>query len=281
MGEARADPRELALLVRREGWQVAVHDYLRARDPASYRYATDPQVATWRLLVSLPEQPKVLLLHPGIGVAPFLLAQDGAVVSCACGQAAESDYILARASQQGLGQVRAYTWDGERSLPEDDGEFDLVAAGLHGPPLRGPRPFLRQAAVLRESRRLLRPGGELFLAGANAAHPQHFGRGLSLGGCRRAMEREGFRSLRFYGLLPSHWQPFFIIPLGTMGGLQHCLNRLARGYDFSEALRPAAWALWRTAAGPALSALGALRLTSAMRWAMPAYGAIGRQGEAT
>ncbi len=281
MGAARADLDELALLAGREGWQVAVHDYLRARDPAVYRYTTDPQAATWRLLVSLPERPKVLLLHPGVSVAPFLFAQDGAVVSCACGQAAEAEYILARASQQGLGQIRVYTWDGEAALPEREGEFDLVAAGLQGPARLGTRPALRQAAVLRESRRLLRPRGELFLAGASCAHLRQIGRGLSLGGCRRAMEREGFEGIRFYGLLPSHWQPFFIIPLGTMAGLQHCLDRLAHGYDFSEALHPIAWALWRAGAGPGLSALRSLRLTSAVRWLMPAYGVTGRRGEAT
>jgi len=281
MGRGQVDLDELALVAREEGWQAAVHDYLRAKDPVAYRYATDPQAATWRLLVSPVSEPRVLFLWPGLSVAPFVFAQDRATVTCACRTAAEKDYILARAAQQEPGRVGAYVWDGKEPLPEPDGGFDLVVAvGVLGGPRSASATVVGEGTVVQEARRLLREGGELLLAGPSRSHPRRLRRGLGLADCRRAMQAEGFRDVRCYGLLPSHRQPFFIIPLWSGASLQHSLGRLADGYDFSEALPPAAWRLWRTAAGLGVKVLRALRLTGITPLLMPGYGLVGRRGDA-
>jgi len=261
---AQFDPDALARIAVREGWQAAVHDYLRARDPAAYRYATDPQTATWRLLLAPAEDARVLLLCPGLGVAPFLFAQEGAQVSCACASPAEAEYLRARASQQGLQRLSVCVWDGESPLAEADGRFDLLAAVGGG---------VRGAVLLREARRLLREGGELFWAGSR--------RELRPSECRPRLEAQGFVDLRAYGLIPSHRQPFFIVPLWSNTALEHCLGRLAQAYDFSEALPPAAWAAWRALVRRGWRTLQGLRLTGAVCRRLPAYGLVARRNAGT
>ena len=273
MATTPADIEQLALIAERGGWRAAVHDYLRPRHPVAYRYATDAQTATWRMLVSVPPSAQVTFLFPDVSVAPFLFAREGATVTCACASGV-LEYAQARASQEDLSGLSTFAWDGSSPADLPEASQDLVVAvGAWDAPLLAAREPASPATVLYEATRLLRPGGQLFVSARNR------GEG-GLRACRRALAEPGFTGMQSFGILPSPWQPFFLTPLDAKGALRHCLLRIARGYDFSQALSPAAWALWRTAAGPGAQVATTLGLSRALGAMWPAYGLLAERGGA-
>ena len=265
---------QLAETARDAGWQAALHDHLRIASPEAYRYASDPQSASWRALLDTPPDSRVLFIYSGVGVAPFLFAADGAEVTCACALDAEVDYITSRAQQQGLSQLNAFRYDGAGELPGANGAYDLViAVEALGPSLSGERAALRCDDVLGAARRLLGDGGRFFLAGSRRHVP-------SPAAARRLLDVHGFGGVRAFGLVPAHWQPFFVLPLDEPTSLRHACRRIASGYDFSARLPGPMWAIWRTLAAPCVDVLAAVGLMGMVTRAMPAYGYLCSSGGA-
>src|SRR5205823_6268260 len=79
--------------------------------------------------------------------------------------------------------------------------------------------------TLGEARRVLRPGGWLMLNSANRiglARALHgFGSYL---GFRAALLAAGFTDIQFYAPLPSHREPFIILPLDRARPIEHFLD---------------------------------------------------------
>ena len=110
-----------------------------------------------QLCARIPE-PQVLDVGTGTGIVAVTLAQFGCRVSAIDHSADMLQHALARAQEAGVSRLLNFELgDGER-LPYPDGSFDAVTIQgvLHHLPDCQP--------MLRESRRVLRPGGELYVS---------------------------------------------------------------------------------------------------------------------
>jgi len=121
-------------------------------------------------------------------------------------------------------------------LPFAAGAFDaavVIDAINRAGEARGAEPH----ALLAEVGRVLQPGGWLMLAAANrlsfirprskvGEHPQTYW------GYRRALRRAGFGEIKFYMALPSHDEPFFILPLDRWRLLSHFVDGLFTAQDY-------------------------------------------------
>jgi len=120
------------------------------------------------------------------------------------------------------------------TLPYRDGTFDCVTLDEE----------YAGATLLEECRRILRPGGCLYVGLAN---PRWWGRAANGGGgaqrvpgLKRQLARAGFSLVRVYCAEPSYEQPRCVIPLDRRAVLAY--ERLARGPSLHGRLRRAlAW----------------------------------------
>jgi SAM-dependent methyltransferase len=133
-----------------------------------------------------------------------------------------------------------------------------------------------QRDALGEVYRVLRPGGSLLLGVPNRLG---FGRAAGAGGerarsywsYRGLLRRAGFVNIAFYAPLPSHHEPFFILPLGRWRIVNHFVDGLFTAQDYRFKLEARglgaayqlAWRLWRVGRR--------LRLTSLARYVTPSY----------
>jgi hypothetical protein len=124
----------------------------------------------------------------------------------------------------------------DNKLMYEDGSIDGVISNdlVNQWPVSERSPFRdpRLLAVLSECRRLLRPGGFLFLSGRNArAHgaSRRAGACLALGEARRAFARVGFSDNRTYFVEPSVVDAVAaVIPANRAAALAHERQRLPR-----------------------------------------------------
>jgi SAM-dependent methyltransferase len=222
---------ELLAAAEHAGWQVALHDQMRALDPRRYRRAVDEYRAQWQCLLPLSSQSKVLELRCGWGAVSVSLAP-----AVACLVAADVRYELARftalrAQSLGLDNVSAVSLDPNQRLPFADGAFDGVV-------LQDVVEWARPGAFLAEVARLLAPDGWVFVnvrnrldLGRLLLRGQSAERGprasqLTLRGYRQALAAAGLAGQAAYGLLPSVSEPFYIVSLARASALRFFLDGL-------------------------------------------------------
>lgn len=143
---------------------VLYHDAAAATYDAKWAISFDPPAQVYvreRAERMLPRRRYGRVLEIGTGTGFFLLNlwQTGFVEEAHATDISEGMLEVCRVNAEMLGcRVQTRAGDAEH-LPYEDGEFDLVAghAFLHHLP--------DPAAALAEMRRVLRPGGALFIAG--------------------------------------------------------------------------------------------------------------------
>lgn len=280
-----AEAHEIARIAETQGWQVAAHDYMRSLNHAAYRLAIDEYRAQLRFLLPLTAESRVLHLRCGWGPVALNLATYTASVMAMDDRHARLRFVSARRMQMGAKTLHPVCGSPSSNLPFVDGAFDAVImldaleqiGATNGANWKG-----AQRAMLDEVRRVLRSGGWLLLGVANrlgfarphAGAPQHL---RTYWGYRRALENAGFTELQFHAPLPSHQEPFFILPLDRSRLLNHFVDGMFTAQDYqskSEArglgsTYRLAWAMWRVGRR--------LRLTGLARYIVPSYLILARK----
>lgn len=221
-----------------QGWQVALHDRLRAIDLRAYRQAIDEYRAQWRFVLPLAPTSRVLDLQCGWGATALNLAECCAEVVAADASPLLARFVALRAAQMGRINLHVVQLGLEQPLPFA-AAFDVVVLV---DALRW-LDFASQQQLLARVRAALRPGGLLFVAESNRIGVDQLAHGRSrralhtINGYRRLLHAAGFRCETIYAPLPSHLEPFFVVPLDRVSPLTYVLHEIIGGQDFGEQLR--------------------------------------------
>lgn len=268
---------EIARIAATEGWQAAAHDYMRQRSNAAYRLAVDEYRAQLRVLLPLDAKSRVLHLRCGWGPIALGMASCVGMIAALDDRPAQLRFLAARRASAGADTMQLVRSHVTAPLPFAAEAFD-AAVVIDAIGRFGAAPH----ALLGEFGRLLRPGGWLMLAAANRlgfARPRSGAneRPWTYWGYERALRRAGFGEIRFYMALPSHEEPFFILPLDRWRLLNHFVDGLFTAQDYRFKLEARglsaayrlAWAIWRIGRR--------LRLTGLARYACPSYLIVARR----
>lgn len=263
-GEGRFETYTEALpeLVRRaqvDGWLEALKSTIRPLPgigPGMFSYVTDESKGDLLFLMNIELGHRVLDLGCGLGVLSVAIGRRAGacyVVDISLEQVA---FTAIRCRQMGLSHVSAACAGDDMRLPVADDYFDAIV--MNGvlewvgcaDRYRG-SPEEAQLAMLSEANRVLRPGGQLYVAsknryallhflGAVPDHvsklpwigllPQHLQSLLTLGrardcgariyglhGYRRLFEAAGFTQRAAYAVMPDFRHPRRFIPLDSGG----------------------------------------------------------------
>lgn len=182
-----------------------------------------------------------------------------------------AEMTRAHASSDDLANVDSAVVDTLDELPYQDESFDCVAlhdtlhAGDGGLLSRGSR-RRRDEALLRECRRLLRPGGWLYVATSNPVWHGHARRPLDLVRSARALHRAsprfiataGFDPVHAYYALPAHRGRRALVPATRAAAI--AFEGLAHGGGLGDRVRRAlAWAALYKGLAPSLVYLARAR----------------------
>jgi SAM-dependent methyltransferase len=230
---------DLADIAATQGWQVALHDRLRNVRPKAYRLAVDPYRGHWRFLLPQSRTSRVLDLNAGLGAATFALAEACAAVVAADASCYQAAFIAARARQSGIQNILSLRLGLDESLPFRPRSFDAVVLsdGLSSIVSQA-----KQRQLVERIHRVLSSAGTLLIADVNRLAPMRFSRrswrpgARSIGGYARLLHRAGFDRLRTYALLPSHNEPFFVVPLDERAPFAFLLREIVANPNFGPQL---------------------------------------------
>ena len=245
------------------GWKTAAHDFLRGTNPGSYKLAGDESRSDWKFLFPLGPESSVLDLGCGFGSIAFSLSRRCGRVVAMDLSAKRLKYVALRAAQERTSNIVPVFGGDAPLLPFPDGSFSLVVLngvlewlGLFGAD-KSPRDV--QLEKLREIRRVLKPGGSVYVGVENRIGYVYFFGGMDHGGTRfttlmprsmanlacrltgrgsyrtytyteagyrRLFSEAGFSGADFYATIPSYRDVYFLAPLGNAGIMDHFFARL-------------------------------------------------------
>jgi SAM-dependent methyltransferase len=262
-------------MARVEGYRAAIDRYLRRRDPELVEYISAPARAAGLSLIKLPPSSRVLDLGCGFGTLAIALLSDGHLVVAADATRAKIRFLDIVRQQDHLDRLLPICNGDPLRLPFVDGAFQAVIlnAVFEYLPQSIDLPDVNTAHLLalKELRRILNPGGTLYLATKNRfsylyllGKPDHYGFRFgpvlprraadllarwrngapyrvivhSLRGYRSLLRRAGFRSATFYWPYPSLQYPETFVRLGVSPAkLRQALSTL----NPDRKLRNSAW----------------------------------------
>jgi SAM-dependent methyltransferase len=290
---------------REEGYRRALERHLLpGSDRHTLRYALDERRADFRVVLPLTSESRLLDLGCGWGAAATALARHCGLVVGADSTRETLEFISVRAAQEELPNLRLAHIDplDFGRLPFPERAFDAVVMNgvlewVGKVRTREPAPAL-QVGILREARRVLKPGGCLYVGIENRYSALYFAGRRDHGGLpftsvlprvvadamsrllirqpyrtytytRRGyaslLARAGFGTPSFYLPLPTYHKPSFILPLDDRQPLRHLLREQLAGEAARGWLR-----------GAVLRAAQALSWTGLHKAICPGFGIVAR-----
>lgn len=245
----------------------------------AYRLAVDEYSGQVRFLLPLTSRSRVLQMRSGWGSVALNVAGSAASVVALDDRPERLRFLAARRDEAGIDTLETRFVRLGARLPFEDGEFDAVImldALEHVGVTHGVFWRSEQQQALEEAYRVLKPKGQLLLAVPNKlgfARPQsdEVEKLQTYSGYRNTLRRAGFRRVAFHAPLPSHREPFFILPLGKRHLLNHFVDWIFTAQDYRSKLQArglgaayrAAWGAWRTGRK--------MRMTGLAKYIVPSY----------
>lgn len=164
MAEFQEGKSELTALARDIGWREAI-----AQQFGTAEYLTDDRRAAFLDLLPI-EGSEVLEIGPGFGQFTDKIAKRAKRVEALEVDAVQADFMRERLRQENITNTCVTTGGSDCTLPYEDSSFDLVILNLvfEWCATRLDEPHEEaQRRLLREIRRVLKPGGKLYLATKN------------------------------------------------------------------------------------------------------------------
>jgi SAM-dependent methyltransferase len=258
-GFTAAEQEEIARVAEREGWRTAAHDYMRRFNYGAYRLAVDDHRAQLRFLLPVDSDSRVLDLGCGWGGVALNLATCAGSVVAVDGNSSALRFVSARRKESSLDRLHSVQATADFSLPFADDVFDAVVL-LSGPAeaqRSGKAAREAERSVLEEARRVLRMGGHLLWGVSNrlglSATPYQSRRQLRT--CRgyiQCVREVGFSEIQCHAALPSHQEPYFVLPIGRPSLVNYLIDSVFNGEEYESKLEArglggpykAARALW-------------------------------------
>ena len=239
-----AEAHHIAEIAEKQGWDVAVHDCMRSLNHRAYRLAIDEYRSQIRFLLPLSCESRVLNLRSDWGSVAFNLATHSAFVVAMDDRATRARFVAARQRQSGVQKLHPARGRLATHLPFVNEAFDAVILldaledikaydGSDWKPAR-------QSALIEVTRVLKKEGCALLgisnrfgIARPPAAQYQHLS---SYSGYRHALRKAGFSEIQFYAPLPSHYEPFFILPVNRSQETTFFVNKMFTAQDYRSKL---------------------------------------------
>ena len=278
---------EIAGIAETQGWQVAAHDYMRVLDHAAYRLAIDGYRGQLRFLLPLTPDSLVLQLRCGWGPVAISLAEYVGSVVALDDRLPRLRFASARQKQMNLSTLHNLCASISPCLPFAAGVFDAVIMldalerpGISNPGMSGGA----QVTILNEVKRVLKPSGWLLLGAANRlglGRPKsdQAERICTFWGYRQLLRAAGFASPQFHSPLPSHLEPFLIMPLDHPEVLSHFIGRLFTSPEYQSKLKDRGLSSVFRLASLMWRAGRRLRLTGLAQLFVPSYLIMAQKGE--
>lgn len=256
---------EANALLRREGLAAFERRYAGRFD-----YTLEENRADWRFPVMLDKRSAVLDIGAGMGRISIPLARVAGRVVAADLSFARLQYLKTRAELEGLSNIEPVLSD-LYDLPFGENTFDLVVMNgvleWVGKTERFAHPRLAQLEALRRCKKLLKPGGVLYIGIENRfalsylrgidhsglrytsymprfladAYSRLRGRGrydtytYNRGGYARLLREAGFAESSFYLIYPGYNLPRIQIPYENLGALRYVIQVLMPGGGWKRA----------------------------------------------
>lgn len=265
-------------LAEKEGWQQAIDAYRHTIGGYTLSYIQNESRSDWRVILPIGPDSEVLDIGSGWGNIAIGMSRWNRHVHCADVNMNNLRLLKTRMQQQGVENVSAFQYDPNifLKLPFPDNTMDVVLlngvlewmgnAGINAKPDR------IQLEALKEIRRVLKPGGALYIGIENRYSVSTLrGLGLhgelpyvgllprvltnfltrmikgsdhrtyiySLLGYKRLLRKAGFMDVDYYWPYPSYHDPNFLIPLKPGWIKRYWLNEslVSRSQKFQWARR--------------------------------------------
>jgi ubiquinone/menaquinone biosynthesis C-methylase UbiE len=223
---------KIASIAKTDGWQVAMHDHMRTLNHAEYRMAIDEYGSQLRFLLPIEEESKVLVIQCGWGALAFNLATCAECVVTMDYQLTKLRFVTARQQQMNIKTLYSVQGEKDFRFPFASESFDAVVM------LDGVAKNVQRSA-LAEVRRVLRKSGYLLWGVFNrlsfirlqVGSSQKF---LTYWGYIQNLRIKGFSDLQCYAALPSHYEPYFIVPVGKFHLLDYLIDSLFASQEYQS-----------------------------------------------
>lgn len=260
---AEDDTETLLRVAESEGWEAALHGFMRERYPRVYALACDPSRADWRFQAMIGGDSAVLDWGCGWGANVIALAESCRSVVGVDATFPRLSFVNIRRKQQRLDNLQLIHASEPEDLPLAPASFD--AASLIGvlewvgtcSRLRSPQQA--QMAVLKKIHQLLKPSGVLYLGIENRIgfnyfvgakdhcglpftslmprmladlvtrlfrHERYVTYTYTLGGYRHLLRQCGYSQVEFLLPVPSYQMPYFLAPLEDAAVLDEFLTTM-------------------------------------------------------
>ncbi len=259
-------------LIEKEGF-LAFKKKAYQDDRGFYDFIFSNVRADWRFCLPLNKDSKALDIGSGLGANTFVLAQEVGEVYSVERSLLRKKFLEIRKEKEGYKNVKIMSADA-LDLPFENESFDLIIAnGLFewlGVTDKFKSPYDAQKHFLKEAKRVLKPGGHLYIGIENRIAAIYFlGSGRDHSGLKRTslmprffanfytklrtgnpyrtytyskygydkiLKKENFEDINFYLVAPGYNFPKYIIPYNNLSGLKFLMRQVWGDQSFRKKL---------------------------------------------